>query len=114
MKFSLNNRLILQEYVKDGLKSKVMNGIATPGQRDGLKGLTVLLDAYLSDGRHIPKGSVAYIKEETLWSHGWASKSLSSDLLPVRFLIVESTFVEAFDIPDVVQVFGQADTQIKY
>jgi hypothetical protein len=98
MSFSLNNRLVLEVYVKEGLKAKVSGGIATPGQRDGVKGLRVLMDAYLADGRHIPKGSTAYIREEVLHTHPWASKPLSSEFLPVKFLLVESSYIEFFDI----------------
>jgi len=100
MTFSLNNRLVLEQYIKEGLKAKVMGGIATPGQRDGVKGLQVLVDAYLSDGRKIPKGSMAYIREEILHTHQWASKPLTCDTLPMKFLLVESTYVEFFDLPE--------------
>lgn len=98
MSFSLNNRLVLEVYVKEGLKTKISGGIATPGQRDGVKGLKVLMDAYLSDGRYIPKGSTAYIREEVLHTHPWASKPLCSDFMSnIKFLLVESSYVEFFD-----------------
>lgn len=99
MTFSLNNRLVLEQYVKKALEAKREGGIATPGQRDGLRGLKVLIDAYLSDGRYIPKGSTAYIREEVLHTHAWASKLLNCDTIPVKFLLVESSYVEFFDIP---------------
>jgi hypothetical protein len=99
MTFSLNNRVVLEQYIKEGLKAKISGGIATPGQRDGLKGLRVLMDAYLTDGRHIPKGSVAYLKEEVLHSHQWASKPLTCDTIDGKFLIVDLSFVEFFDTP---------------
>lgn len=99
MTFSLNNRLIVEQYVKEALKAKVLGGIATPGQRDGLKGLTVLADAYLSDGRHIPKGSVAFIREEILHTHAWASKPLTCDTIEGKFLIVELAHIEFFNTP---------------
>lgn len=98
MKLSLNNRIITEEYVKEGLKAKVLGGIATPGQRDGLKGLKVLVDSHLSDGRHIPKGSTVYIREETLYVHAWASKPLTCDIIPVKFLVIEFSYVEFIDI----------------
>ena len=101
MAFSLNNRLVLEPYVKEGLKAKISGGIATPGQRDGLKGLKVLMDAYLSDGRKIPEGSTAYIREEVLHTHPWASKPLTWEGGAVnKLLIVESSYVEFFYIPD--------------
>lgn len=99
MTFSLNNRLVLEEYKKEGLKAKIQGGIATPGQRDGVKGLQVLVDAFLPDGRHIPRGSTAYIREEVLHTHAWASKPLTCDTIPGRFLLVETTYVEFFSIP---------------
>lgn len=100
MTFSLNNRLVLEQYIKEGLKSKISGGIATPGQRDGLKGLRVLVDAYLSDGRHIPRDSIAYIREEVLYTHAWASKPLSCVTMTEKFLLVESSYIEFFDTPN--------------
>jgi hypothetical protein len=98
MKFSINNRLILETYVKKALEARREGGIATPGQRDGLKGLKVLVDAYLSDGRHIPKGSVAYIREEELHSHAWASKPYTCDTIESKFILVDHIHVSFFDI----------------
>jgi hypothetical protein len=100
MTFSVNNRLVLEQYIKEGLKAKIQGGIATPGQRDGLKGLTVLMSTTLSDGRHIPKGSMAYIREEVLHTHPWASKLLTCDTLSVKFMIVELSYIEFIDILD--------------
>ena len=101
MTFSLNNRLVLEEYIKQGLQPKFQGGIATPGQRDGLKGLTVLIDAYLSDGRHIPRGSTAYIKEEVLHNHAaTVFKALTCATFPVKFMVVESSYVDFIDTPD--------------
>ena len=57
MTFSLNNRLVLETYVKKSLEAKVQGGIATPNQKDGVKGLRVLVEATLNDGRRIPVGS---------------------------------------------------------
>ena len=99
MLFSFNNRLILEQYIKEGLKAKIQGGIATPGQRDGMKGLTVLMETTLSDGRRIPSGSIAYIREEVLFTHPWASKPLTCDKLPVKFMIVELNYIEFIDIP---------------
>ena len=100
MTFSLNNRVILEQYTKSGLKSEVKNGIATPGQKDGIKGLLVLVDAYLPDGRRIPKGSTAYIREEILHTHAWASKPLTCDTIPGKFMPVDVTYIEFFSTPD--------------
>lgn len=100
MTFSLNNRLVVEQYVKEGLKAKVVGGLATPGQRDGLKGLKVLVEGRLADGTRVPKGSTVYIREETLHVHQWASKPLSCDTIPEKFLLVDLQFIEFIDTPD--------------
>lgn len=100
MTFSLNNRLVLEQYVKEALKKEIHNGIATPGQRDSVKGLRVLIEANLPDGRRIPKNSIAYIREEVLHTHPWASKPLSCATLPVKFLVVELNYIEFIDTPE--------------
>lgn len=100
MMFSLNNRLVLEQYVKEGLKAKVQGGIATPGQRDGVKGLRVLIGTKLSDGKEIPAGSIAYIREETLHSHPWASKLFTCEGLLEKFILVELPFVEFISTSD--------------
>jgi hypothetical protein len=100
MTFSLNNRLVLEAYVKDGLRAKVQNGIATPGQRDGLKGLRVLVGTVLADGRHIPKGSTAYIREETLHNAAWAAKLLTCDFLTEKFILANLQDIELISTPD--------------
>lgn len=92
--FSLNNRIIVEPYIKEGLKPKISGGIATPGQRDGLKGLKVLVDAYLSDGTKVEVGDKVYIREEVLHTHPWASKTLTCDSIEGKFLIVDLTYVE--------------------
>lgn len=97
MKRTLNNKFVTEQYVKEGLKAKISGGIATPGQRDGLKGLRTLMTTYLSDGTYIPEGATLYIKEEVLHTHAWASKPLSCDAIPEKFLIVELQFVEFID-----------------
>lgn len=91
---SLNNRIIVEAYKKDGLRSTERNGFAFVDQKLSLKGLTVLVDAKLSDGTFIPKGSMAYIKEETLHTHPWAQKALECDKIEGKFLIVEMSYVE--------------------
>lgn len=99
MTFSLNNRLVLEPYIKDGLKAEVRNGIATPGQRDSLKGLRVLMETTLSDGHRISVGSIAYIREEVLHTQQWASKPLSCDTLPGKFLVADLAHVEFIVTP---------------
>jgi len=97
--FSLNNRLILEEYVKEGLKSKVMGGIATPGQRDGIKKLKVLVSTRLVDGRDIPAGSYAYVREEALHTQAWSSKFFTCDGISGKFMIVGLEWVEFIETP---------------
>lgn len=103
MKFSLNNRFITEQYVKEGLKSEVKGGIATPGQRDNLKGLKLLVDTVLilsGDERVIPAGSTVYIKEKALHEHAFFSQPLSCPAIAGKFLIVDLQFIEFIDIPD--------------
>lgn len=99
MIFSLNNRLVLEEYVKEGLKSKVMGGIATPGQRDGIKKLKVLVSTRLADGRDIPEGSYAYVREEALHTQTWSSKLFTSDAIPGKFILVDLPWIEFIETP---------------
>lgn len=98
-KFSVNNRLVVEAYKKEGLKSDVKNGFATIAQKVSVKGLTVLMDAKLADGTLVPRGSVAYIKEETLHNQQWAQKALEADTIGVPFLIVDLTHVEFITPP---------------
>ncbi len=100
MTFSVNNRLILETYVDRGLTSKVNAGLITPGQRDGIAGLKVLMQATLSDGRVIPAGSIAHIREEYLVIHPWAKKEMVCDFLPTKFIIVDLLHIEFFTTPD--------------
>lgn len=101
MTFSLNGQLVLEVYVKKALEANRQGGIATPGQRDSVHGLKVLMDYHEGpDGINIPKGSTAYIREEILHTHGWASKPMSSPFLPCKFIIGERVHVAWFDIPD--------------
>ena len=94
--YSINNRIVVEQYVKEGLKSKVVSGIATPGQRDGLKGLKVLVD-FRSEHVCIPVGSTVYVREEALHTHAWASKPLNCDKIGVPFLMLELSYVEFVD-----------------
>jgi hypothetical protein len=98
--FSVNNKLILEPYVKEALKAKVQGGIAIPGQRDGVKGLRLLVNAMLNDGKSIPKGSIVYIKEEALHNHSWASKVNTCDAFSDKFMTADYSFVEFIVTPD--------------
>src|ERR1700687_4433841 len=91
---SLNNRLIVEPYKKEALRANVTSGFAFVDQKLSLKGLKVLVDAKLSDGTFIPKGFVAYVKEETLHTQQWAQKSMECDSIDGKFLILDITYVE--------------------
>jgi hypothetical protein len=90
--------LVLEQYVKEGLKANISGGLATPGQRDGVKGLKVLMECHLATGEVIPKGSIAYIKEETLHNHSNTMfKPLTCATMPGKFMIVDLTYIEFID-----------------
>jgi hypothetical protein len=92
--FSLNNRLVVESYKKEGLKTTVNNGFAMVSQKVAVKGLTVLMDAKFEDGTFIPKGSIAYIREELLHTQAWAAKPLECAFLDTQFLIVDKQHVD--------------------
>jgi hypothetical protein len=91
---SLNNRLIVEMYKKEALKSVEKNGFAFVSQKLTLKGLKILVDTVLSDGTFVQKGSTAFIKEETLHTQAWAQKGFECAGLDGQFLIVDLTYVE--------------------
>lgn len=91
---SLNNRLIVEKYVKGEIRAKEKNGFALIDQKTQVKGLKVLADAILSGNVFVRQGSIAYIREEVLHSAAWAQKSLESSAIPVPFLIADLSQVE--------------------
>lgn len=91
---SFNNRLVVETYQKQGLQSKVSNGFAFVEQKVTVKGLTVLVDAKLADGTYVPRGSIAYIKEESLHTQPWAQKIYECDFIKGQFIVVDMTFVD--------------------
>jgi len=93
------NKLIVEAYRKEGLKTHVSNGFASIQQKVIVKGLIVLMDAKLSDGTFVPKGSTAYIKEETLHTAPWAQKILECDFLQGQFIIADMAHVEFLSPP---------------
>lgn len=92
-------KLILEAYQQKELRSEYRNGIAVPGQKNTLKGLKVLVQATLSDGTVIPKNSIAYLKEEVLYSNPMAKNKLKCDTLPVEFIIVTTDNIEYIEPP---------------
>ena len=98
---SYNNRLIVEKYVKGELRHKERNGLAFIDQKLNLKGLKVLMDANISLGGYlitIPKGSIAYIKEEDLHTKPWAKQPLESEVVEGSFLIIDLANIE-FIVP---------------
>jgi hypothetical protein len=91
---SLNNRLIVEKYTKEALRSKEVSGFAFVDQKLTLKGLKTLIDAKLTDGTLIRKGTIAFIKEEVLHTAAWAQKSYTCDGVEGQFLIVDINQVE--------------------
>lgn len=96
---SFNNRLIVEVYKKEALRTTEKNGFAFVAQKLSLKGLKVLVDVKLSDNTFIPKGSVAYIKEEALHTQSWAQKAMECDGIEGQFLIVDLNNVEFIKPP---------------
>lgn len=95
MQHTVNNRLIVESYKKEGLKAETKNGFAMISQKITLKGLTVLMDAKLADGTYVRAGSRAYIREELLHTQPWANKVLECDTLPGKsFIVVDMQHVE--------------------
>lgn len=98
---SLNNRLILEPYKTDrALRANVSSGFATVAQKDEVKGLKVLVEARIFEGAGrqtsmvIPRGSIAYIREEYLHTAAWAQKVLKADGIEGSFIIVDLQHVE--------------------
>lgn len=98
--YSLNNRLIVETYKKEALRSKEVNGFAFVDQKLSLKGLKVLVDTHLNNGQVFVKaGSTAFIKEEALHSQQWAQKAYECDNIKGQFLIVDINSVEFIQPP---------------
>jgi hypothetical protein len=70
---SVNNKIFCEAYSGGkSLKSEVKSGFATIQQKNNLVGLRVLADATVAFGTKtldIPKGSVVFFNEETLYIH---------------------------------------------
>lgn len=91
---SLNNRLVLEVYVKTDIRLNTKSGFGMIDQKSRSKGLRVLMDAKLADGSVIPKGSTAFIKEQTLHTASWATTALECDFLPTPFILVSISEVD--------------------
>lgn len=96
------NKLIVEVYKKEALKSTEKNGFAFVSQKLSLKGLRVLIPAHLNvgtaEGMYVRSGSTVYIKEEVLHTHPWAQKALECSFIESPFIIVDMSYVE-FIVP---------------
>jgi hypothetical protein len=88
------DKLILEAYKRTEVKGEIRSGwISAPDQKSQLKGLKVLMSAQFQDGRFIPAGSTAYLKEESL--HNTLGKNkFKSDTFPCEFIVVDLNNVE--------------------
>jgi hypothetical protein len=91
---SLNNKLIVEMYKKEALRASEKNGFAFVSQKLTLKGLKVLMNAKLSDGTFIRRGSIAYVKEEILHTAAWAQKPMECSAVAEPFLIIDVGYVD--------------------
>lgn len=91
---SLNNKLIVEAYKKEGLRAEVKSGFAHLSQKISSKGLKLLANAKLTDGTIIKKGSTVYIREELLHTQAWATKSMESEAIEGTFLVIELAYVD--------------------
>jgi len=93
---SVNNKLVVEAYHKGDVVADIKSGFAMASQKVTVKGLTLLMDAQLNDGKVIPKGHKAYIKENDLHSAPWAKGIFKTDLIEGNFMIVDLVHVEFF------------------
>ena len=98
---SLNNKLIVEAYKKEALRSKEVNGFAFVDQRLNLKGLKILVSSFLNNGQlFVEAGSTAFIKEDLLHTQQWAQKPYECDSINGQFLIVDVNNVEFIQPPE--------------
>lgn len=99
---SLNNRLILEEYKKEEIKTVVSGGFARMQHKISLKPLKVLVDAKLADGTLVPARSIAFLKEEYLHNannRGVTLPTFQNDSVSSEpFIIVDMINVDMIDI----------------
>ena len=97
--FSLNNRFILESYKGDrSLKAKETSGFAMLSQKVNLVPLKVLINAKLTDGTIIPAGSIAFLKEEMVFTQPWGKNNMEAPGIEGKFIIVDVNFIE-FVVP---------------
>jgi len=91
------NKLILEPYKAEALKSEIRHGIAMVGQKNRVIGLKLLVDADASINSVsviLKKGSTVYIREEVLHNSPWAKNTLKSSAVEGDFIIVDASHIE--------------------
>ena len=104
---SINDRLILEQYVKEEIKAQVVGGLARMGHKLSLKPLKVLVETKLSNGLVVPVGSTVYVKEETLFLNSAAGRHgdaniqsfTNTDISDKPFIILEASKIEIIEVP---------------
>lgn len=97
---SFNGKLIVEAYKQTEVKAEVKSGWATPNQKNGTKGLRLLVAARITDGLTVPINSTVHVKEEYLHSAIWAKNKLKSDSLSGEFIVVSLNDVEYISPPE--------------
>lgn len=94
---TVNNKIFCEPYTGGkGLKSEVKSGFATVQQKNNLVGLKVLANAVVKHGdrlMEIPKGSVLYFNEETLYVQQQYHAPLKNDVLGEPCVIADFSHV---------------------
>lgn len=88
------NKFVVEMYKKEALRTTEKNGFAFVSQKLTLKGLKTLVDTKLNDETFIRKGSLIYVKEESLHTQAWAQKGYECAAIEGQFLIIDPTHVE--------------------
>ena len=91
---SINGYVVCEPYNKDkGLEAKVSRGFASVNQKKSLKGLKILADCAVGD-KVYPAGSIAYFKEEVLYTETWSRMELDcTSLGETKCILAELRFV---------------------
>lgn len=89
------DKLIVEAYQKSELKGETHRGwTSAPDQRTKVKGLKVLIQAVLNDGRVVQPGSTAFVLEESLHNGTVGGKKYKSDTFTQEFTIINVANVE--------------------
>lgn len=92
---ALNNTFIVKPYQQgQGIRTEMRGGLALPGQKLNLVALEMLADTKV-DGQVFPKGSLAYVAEDTLMTHDFAKKVRKAEGIEGEFILIDSRFVTA-------------------